>query len=394
MLESALESGISSMGGLAYLLGVLPTPGIAFIARNMRADAGIVISASHNPYQDNGIKIFSGEGFKLSDEQEDTIERMMLNNELADKLPAAADMGRAYRMEDAPGRYIVFVKSTFPRDLSMEGMKIVMDTGNGATYRVAPAVFEELGADVEVIHNTPNGLNINEKCGSQHTGDLQKRVVETGAEVGLAFDGDGDRLIAVDERGRPVTGDQVLIICGKMLKDKGQLRNDLVVSTVMSNLGLTVACKKYGFSHHASQVGDRYVLEDMQRLGAVIGGEESGHTIFLDHHTTGDGIITAVQLISAMLTEGKRLSELAGLMDVFPQELINVDVKSKPDISTVPQVVEAMRQVEAELGDQGRMLVRYSGTQNMCRVMVEGPTKELTRKYCEQVAEVVKKALG
>jgi phosphoglucosamine mutase len=297
-------------------------------------------------------------------------------------------------MEDAPGRFIVFLKNTFPRDLSMEGMKIVIDAANGATYRVAPATFTELGANVEVIHNNPNGLNINEDCGSQHTQDLEKRVVETGAAIGLAFDGDGDRLIAVDEKGRTITGDQILIICARALKDQGRLKNDLLVSTVMSNLGLTFACKKYGFKHHASKVGDRYVLEDMQRLGAVIGGEESGHMIFLDHHTTGDGIITALQLIAAMIQKGKPLSELAGMMEIFPQKLINVPVKSKPDISTVPQVVAAIKQAEAELGDRGRVLVRYSGTQNACRVMVEGPTDALTEKFCKQIAEAVKAAMG
>ena len=394
MLESSLEAGVSSMGGISYLVRVLPTPGIAFIAQSMRADAGIVISASHNPYQDNGIKIFSGNGFKLSDEQEETIENLILSGKLPEMVPPAKEMGRAHRMEDAPGRYIVFLKNTFPRDLSMEGMKIVIDAANGATYRVAPATFTELGANVEVIHNNPNGLNINENCGSQHTQDLEKRVVETGAAIGLAFDGDGDRLIAVDEKGRTITGDQILIICARALKDQGRLKNDLLVSTVMSNLGLTFACKKYGFKHHASKVGDRYVLEDMQRLGAVIGGEESGHMIFLDHHTTGDGIITALQLIAAMIQKGKPLSELAGMMEIFPQKLINVPVKSKPDISTVPQVVAAIKQAEAELGDRGRVLVRYSGTQNACRVMVEGPTDALTEKYCKQIAEAVKAALG
>jgi phosphoglucosamine mutase len=247
---------------------------------------------------------------------------------------------------------------------------------------------------VEVIHNNPNGLNINENCGSQYTQDLEKRVVEAGAAIGLAFDGDGDRLIAVDEKGRTITGDQILIICAKALKDQGKLKNDLLVSTVMSNLGLTFACRKHGFKHHASKVGDRYVLEDMQRLGAVIGGEESGHMIFLDHHTTGDGIITALQLIAAMIKENKPLSQLAGMMEVFPQKLINVPVKSKPDISTVPPVVAAIKQTEAELGDRGRVLVRYSGTQNACRVMVEGPTDELTGKYCRQIADAVKAALG
>ena len=394
MLESSLEAGVSSMGGISYLVRVLPTPGIAFIAQSMRADAGIVISASHNPYQDNGIKIFAGNGFKLSDEQEETIENLILSGKLPEMVPEAKEMGRAYRMEDALGRYIVFLKNTFPRDLSMEGMKIVIDAANGATYRVAPAAFTELGAQVDVIHHDPNGLNINDHCGSQYTQDLEKRVKETGAAIGLAFDGDGDRLIAVDETGRTITGDQILIICAKALKDQGRLKNDLLVSTVMSNLGLTFACKKYGFKHHASKVGDRYVLEDMQRLSAVIGGEESGHMIFLDHHTTGDGILTALQLIAAMIKQGKPLSELAKMMEIFPQKLINVPVKSKPDISTVPQVVAAIKQTEAELGDRGRVLVRYSGTQNACRVMVEGPTDELTQKYCKQIADVVKAALG
>jgi len=286
------------------------------------------------------------------------------------------------------------LKNTFPRQLSMEGMKIVIDAANGATYKVAPQAFTELGAQVEVIYNEPNGININDQCGSQYTQVLEKQVVEKGAALGLAFDGDGDRLIAVDETGRTITGDQILIICAKVLKDIGKLKNDLLVSTVMSNLGLTVACKKLGFTHHASKVGDRYVLEDMQRLGAVIGGEESGHVIFLNHHTTGDGIITAIQLIAAMIKEGKPLSELAAMMDIYPQKLINVEVKTKPDISTVPQVVDAIKQVENELGDEGRVLVRYSGTQNVCRVMVEGPTDDVTDKYCTQLAEVIKKALS
>ena len=394
MLESSLEAGISSMGGISYLVRVLPTPGIAFITQSMRADAGIVISASHNPYQDNGIKIFGGNGFKLSDEQEEVIENLILSGNLPKMVPHARDMGRSHRMEDAPGRYIVFLKNTFPRDLSMEGMKIVIDAANGATYKVAPYAFTELGVDVEVIHNNPNGLNINENCGSQHTQDLEKRVVDSGAAIGLAFDGDGDRLLAVDEKGRKITGDQIMIICAKVLKDRGKLKNDLLVSTVMSNLGLTIACKKYGFNHHAAKVGDRYVLEDMQRLGALIGGEDSGHMIFLNHHTTGDGILTAMQLIAAMIKEDKPLSELATMMDVYPQKLINVDVKSKPEISTVPQLVEAIKQVEAELGEQGRVLVRYSGTQNYCRVMVEGPTDELTEKYCQQIADEVSTVLG
>jgi len=394
MLESALESGITSMGGVPYLVGVLPTPGIAFITESMRADAGIVVSASHNPFQDNGIKIFSGNGFKLSDEQENEIEKLILSGKLPELVPPPREMGHAYRLTDVHGRYIVFLKNTFPRSLSMEGMKIAMDVANGATYTVAPESFTELGADVSVIHNTPNGLNINDNCGSQYTASLKKHVLETGAAIGLAFDGDGDRLIAVDEKGNEITGDQILIICAKVLKEQGRLKNDLLVSTIMSNLGLTLACKKYGFRHHASKVGDRYVLEDMRRLGAVIGGEASGHMIFLDHHTTGDGILTAMQLIAAMLKTGKPLSELARLMDVLPQKLINIDVQRKPDIATVPEIVAAIKQVEAELKDHGRVLIRYSGTQNMCRVMVEGPTKEVTEKQCAHLADVVRKALS
>ena len=394
MLESSLEAGITSMGGYPYLVGVLPTPGIAFITQSMRADAGVVISASHNPYQDNGLKIFGGSGFKLTDDEEAHIEDLILNNKLSELLPTAKGMGKAFRMEDVHGRYIVFLKNTFPRNLSMEGMKVVLDTANGATYRVAPEAFIELGAEVEVIHNTPNGVNINDQCGSQHTEDLMKRVVESGASIGLAFDGDGDRLIAVDEKGREITGDQVLIICANMLKRDGKLKNDLLVTTVMSNLGLRVACRKYGFRHHASKVGDRYVLEDMLGMGSVIGGEEAGHMIFLDHHTTGDGIIAAMQLIAAMVREGKPLSEMAAMMDIFPQKLINVDVKRKPEIETVPRLIEAIRQAERELGDEGRVLVRYSGTQNMCRVMVEGPSAEVTEKYCKEIADIVRSELG
>jgi phosphoglucosamine mutase len=389
MLESSLEAGVTSMGGHPYMVGVLPTPGIAFITESMRADAGIVISASHNPYQDNGLKIFGRSGFKLTDDEENVIEDLILNSRLSEFLPSASEMGKAFRLWDVHGRYIVFLKNTFPQDLSMEGLKIVMDTANGATYRVAPEAFTELGADVEVIHNAPNGLNINDRCGSQHTEDLKKKVVDSGAAVGLAFDGDGDRLIAVDEKGNEITGDQVLIICANMLKKAGKLKNDLLVTTVMSNLGLRMACRKFGFRHHASKVGDRYVLEDMLGMGAVIGGEEAGHMIFLDHHTTGDGIIAAIQLIAAMVREDKPLSEMAAMMDIFPQKLINVDVRHKPDITTIPRLMEAIRQAEEDLGDAGRVLVRYSGTQNMCRVMVEGPTAAATEKYCRQIADIV-----
>jgi len=394
MLESSLEAGVTSMGGNPYLVGVLPTPGIAFITQSMRADAGIVISASHNPYQDNGLKIFDAGGFKLTDEQEDKIEDMILGDKLTGLLPRAKEMGKASRINDVHGRYIVFLKNSFPRDLSMEGMKIVLDTSNGATYRIAPDAFYELGADIEVIHNNPNGININDGCGSQHTQDLKNKVVSHGAALGLAFDGDGDRLIAIDEKGNELTGDQMLTICAYVLKKEGRLTNDLLVSTVMSNLGLRMACKKYGFKHHSSSIGDRYVLADMLRLGAVIGGEDAGHMIFLEHHKTGDGIIAAMQLIAAMLKEGKPLSELARLMSVFPQKLINIDVKSKPDIAKIPKIMEAIAEAERALGEEGRVLVRYSGTQNMCRIMVEGPSLPITEKYCRQIADVVKNEIG
>ena len=394
MLESSLEAGITSMGGDAYLVGVLPTPGISYITHSMRADAGIVISASHNPYQDNGLKIFGADGFKLTDARETEIEEMILGDRLNELLPEARHMGKATRIDDVNGRYIVFLKNTFPRDLSMEGMKIVLDTANGATYRVAPDTFSELGVDVQLINGKPDGININHQCGSQHTQQLRTKVLESGAALGLAFDGDGDRLIAVDVKGREITGDQMLVICAHAMKREGRLAGNLLVTTVMSNLGLRLACKKYGFDHHASGVGDRYVLEDMLRLGALIGGEDSGHMIFLEHHKTGDGIIAAMQLIAAMLKENKPLSELARLMDVFPQELINVEVKSKPDIENVPRLIAAIRQAERELGEEGRILVRYSGTQNICRVMVEGPSENVTGKYARELADIVKEELA
>jgi phosphoglucosamine mutase len=395
MLESALESGVTSMGGMAYLVGVMPTPAIAYLTESMRADAGLVISASHNPYSDNGIKVFGGNGCKLSDQQEGGIEELILGGKLPEMVPPPRGMGRAKRLDDALGRYVVFVKNTFPRGLTMEGLKIAMDVANGATYKVAPAAFTELGAEITIIHDEPNGFNINDKCGSQHTQDLSLAVRESGAAVGLAFDGDGDRLIAVDETGRTITGDQILLICARMLQNEGQLKNDLLVTTVMSNLGLRVAATRFGMRHHASKVGDRNVLEDMRAMGAVLGGEDSGHVIFLEHHTTGDGILTALQLVAAMLKDGRPLSEMAAsAMDVFPQRLINVQVARKPDIAEVPEITEAAAKAEAALGDQGRVLVRYSGTEKLCRVMVEGPTAEVTDKWASEIADVVRAVLG
>ncbi len=394
MLEKALEAGIASMGGIPCPVGVLPTPGIAFITKEIQADAGIVISASHNPFQDNGIKIFSGNGNKLSDEQEADIEDLILNRNLHDLVPSGKDLGCGESIKDAVSQYVVFLKKSFPSELSIKGMKIVLDTSNGAAFEIAPRVFRELGADCEVIHNSPDGFNINDNCGSQYTQDLEKRVQDTGASIGLAFDGDADRLIAVDENACTITGDQILVICAKGLKDQGLLKNNYLVTTVMSNLGLRIACRKYGIEHYASKVGDRYVLEQMKRLDAVLGGEDSGHMIFFNHHTTGDGTLAALQLVASMIREEKPLSELSALMDVYPQNMINVEVGRKPDISTVPEVVSVISKVEKELGDQGRVLVRYSGTQNVCRVMVEGPGTDLTEKYCTRISEVVRNSLA
>jgi len=394
MLENALVSGICSMGVNAILVGVIPTPGIAYLTSSMRADAGIVISASHNPFQDNGIKIFSGDGFKLPDETELAIEDMILNNKMDQLLPRVSELGKAYRMDDARGRYIVFLKHTFPRELSLEGVKVVLDCANGATYRVAPETFYELGAEVTTLFDDPDGRNINVNCGSQYPETLAAEVLKQGADVGFAFDGDGDRLIAVDEKGNVLTGDQVIAICANVMKKEGKLTKNLVVRTVMSNIGLSVALEKLDINSIMTKVGDRYVLEEMQANGSSIGGEDSGHVIFLQHHTTGDGIVTAIQVIAAMKKEGKPLSDLAKIMDVFPQTLINVDTKSRPEISTVPELVAVIKSVEEKLGTSGRVLVRYSGTQNMCRVMVEGPTQEETLKYCKQIADVVKEELG
>lgn len=394
MLENALVSGICSMGVNALMVGVLPTPGIAFLTSSMRADAGIVISASHNPFEDNGIKLFGGEGFKLPDETERAIEEIISTNNLHALRPSPTELGKAYRMEDARGRYIVFLKHAFPKEHSLEGTRIVLDCSNGATYRVAPDTFMELGAEVTTLFDEPNGRNINLDCGSQHPGHLAEKVLQTGADVGFAFDGDGDRLIAVDEKGTVLTGDQVLAICAGVLKKEGGLAKNLVVRTVMSNIGLGIALDALGIDSVMTKVGDRYVIEEMLARGAVIGGEDSGHMIFLNHHTTGDGIITALQVAAAMKKEGKPLSELARIMKVYPQILINVDVKARPEIETVPEITAAIREVEAKLGNQGRVLVRYSGTQNMCRVMVEGPSQDETAHCCRLIAAVVDRSLN
>ncbi len=401
MLEYALISGICSMGGDAYTVGVLPTPGVAVITASSGADAGIVISASHNPFYDNGIKIFKSDGYKLSDEAEAEIEAMLLSDSrLSEQCRSVQETGGVYPIKDAEKQYAEFLRKSLQsvdkNDLQnrFTGMKIVLDCSNGATYGVAPRVFADLGADTESLFISPDGKNINENCGSQHTETLAKTVVEKKADIGLAFDGDGDRLIAVDEKGNRVTGDQILAVCAKFMKQKGILRNNLVVSTVMSNLGFKLALKEMGIRHIETDVGDRYVLQEMRASGAVIGGEDSGHTIFLSHHTTGDGILTALKLLEVINTENRPLSELAQVMAVFPQILMNVEVDSKPDIETVPEIQAEIRAVEKRLGEKGRVLVRYSGTQPLCRVMIEGPTAEETRQCCEQIVRAVRNTLG
>ena len=394
MLENALTAGITSMGVDVLLLGPIPTPAVAFITQSMRADAGIVISASHNPYFDNGIKIFSRTGYKLPDTMEAEIEDLVLSKQINDIRPVAQEVGKAKRIDDAMGRYIVFCKNTFPNDMTLDGMKVVLDCSNGATYKCAPIIFSELGAAVTTIHAEPNGMNINEDCGSQHTQDLRNKVKELGADVGLAFDGDGDRLIAVDEAGKELTGDQIIAICTKFYKDNGLLKNNLVIGTVMSNIGFHVALNNLGIDTEVSDVGDRCVLELMQDKDAVLGGEDSGHIIFHNYHTTGDGIVSALQLLGIMRETGNTLSALAEVMTVFPQVLINLDVSEKPPISEVGKLQSAIAEAEAELADKGRVLVRYSGTQPLCRVMVEGPTEALTKEIAERLASVVKETIG
>ena len=394
MLESALTAGICSMGVDVLLVGPMPTPGIAFITRSMRADAGVVISASHNPYQDNGIKIFSRDGYKLPDAEEDAIEDLIAGGRLNDIRPTADRIGKARRIDDALGRYIVFCKNTFPEQLSLEGLRIVLDCAHGATYKVAPIIFRELGAEVTALHCEPNGLNINDGCGSQHTDLLRAKVRELKADLGLAFDGDGDRLIAVDEAGAELTGDHILAVCARDRLDRGELSGRQVVATVMANFGFLAAMKRLGIRAEVSAVGDRYVLEKMRACGAALGGEASGHLIFLQHHTTGDGIISSLQLLAARQAAGRPLSELAAVMTLTPQRLVNVDVARKPPLEEVPELTAAIARAEAELGDQGRVLVRYSGTQAMCRVMVEGPTDAMTRRLADDLAGVVRRCLA
>lgn len=394
MLEHALASGICSAGGQAHLAGPLPTPGVSYMTRNMGLDAGVMISASHNPFADNGIKIFRGDGFKLSDAMELEIEDHVLEEYMPEQSEGIQLPGRAYLITDAARRYVDFLKEIASKDEAFGDCNIVLDCANGAAFFVAPTTFMELGASVRTLFAHPDGSNINLKCGSENPETLSEEVVKGKADVGFAFDGDGDRVTAVDETGAVLTGGQILAICAKVMKDESRLANNVVVSTVMSNIGLELALERLGIQLVATQVGDRYVMQEMLARGACLGGEDSGHMIFLEHHNAGDGIITAIKLLSAMKKTGKPLSELAGLMKVFPQRLINVEVRDKQPIEAVPEIVAVIDHVEEMLGDGGRVLVRYSGTQSLCRVMVEGPTHEETERYCRKIAEVVREKLG
>ena len=394
MLETALASGICSMGADVMLVGPLPTPGIAFITTSMRANAGVVISASHNPYYDNGIKIFSQSGFKLPDEMEQRLEELILSNHLHSLRPTASAIGKAHRIDDAVGRYVVFLKNTFPNQLTLDGLRIVVDCANGAAYRVAPTVFEELGAEVISVGAEPNGENINLECGSLYPELLTRLVLEKEADIGMALDGDADRIIFVDRHGKFVDGDRILAICGLHLLSEGRLKKQTVVTTVMSNIGLDIALRKAGGKVTRTQVGDRYVVEEMVRGQYNLGGEQSGHTIFLDYNTTGDGILTALQVLAIMKQKERNLDELAQVMESFPQVLYNVEVREKKPLPEIPGMKTKVEEIEHALGHSGRVLIRYSGTEPLLRIMVEGEDEAQLHRLAQDLVEMVKRQIG
>ncbi len=394
MIENALAAGICSMGVDVLLVGPLPTPGIAFITASMRADAGVVISASHNPYQDNGIKFFARDGFKLPDDLELKIEDLFFSERIDSLRPTAEEVGKAFRVDDAIGRYIVFLKNTFPRELDLTGLKIVLDCAHGAAYRVAPAVLEELGAQVFAYGVKPDGTNINAGCGSTHPEVISRAVLEHGADLGIALDGDADRCIFVDEHGSEVDGDHIMAICGIEMLKCDTLPQKTVVATVMSNMGLDIALRKAGGRVIKTDVGDRYVVEEMRRNGYCFGGEQSGHMIFLEHNTTGDGIISALQVLAIMQKSGKSLSELASVMRPLPQILVNVRVRQRLPLEQLPDVQRLIEDVERRLSDTGRVLIRYSGTEPLMRIMLEGQDQDEITGMANQIAELVKSSIG
>ncbi|MEZ4404776.1 MAG: phosphoglucosamine mutase [Kofleriaceae bacterium] len=387
MFESALAAGIVAMGADTWITGPLPTPGIAFITSSMRCDAGVVISASHNPYEDNGIKLFARDGFKLPDHVEAEIEALMASPELDAQVARPSDVGYSRKIEDSRGRYVVYCKGTFPTDLTLDGLTVVVDGAHGAGYRVGPAVFEELGAKVIAINCAPNGKNINDNAGALAPAAMGAAVRAHGAHVGVALDGDADRLILCDERGEVVDGDAVMALCALRMLAEGRLAKNTLVTTVMSNLGLERAIKAAGGQLVRTQVGDRYVVEAMREGGFNLGGEQSGHLVFLDHATTGDGIIAALRVLAVMVREGRPLSELAACMTRCPQVLVNVKVDRKIAIDQLPKVAAMIAAVERDLGDDGRVLVRYSGTEAKARVMIEGPDEASIRERAQGIAD-------
>jgi len=394
MFEAALTAGICSAGGRAMLAGVIPTPAIAYLARRHKAKAGIVISASHNPFHDNGIKFFGGDGYKLPDAVEDELEAIVHKLEENDDMarPTGENIGHIEYRTDLLNQYIEFVISTCQE--RFDGMKVVLDCSNGAAYEVMPKVLRELGAKVKVIHALPNGVNINDNCGSTHLESLQKAVVENNADFGIAHDGDADRCLCVDEKGQVIDGDHILVMCAQDMIKKGTLPHNTVVSTVMANIGFHKAIKEAGGRVEVTQVGDRYVLENMLKSGYKIGGEQSGHIIFTDYSTTGDGPITALQVLASLKRSGRKASELTALMTTYPQLLVNVRVATKEGWEDNKAIAEAIAKGEAELGNDGRILVRPSGTEPLIRVMAEGPDQAQLETICNAIADVVKKEQG
>ncbi|MBM4777588.1 MAG: phosphoglucosamine mutase [Archangiaceae bacterium] len=394
MLENALAAGIMSMGVDVDLIGPMPTPAIANLTTSMRADAGAVISASHNPYEDNGIKFFGRDGYKLPDDTERKIETLIFEKALDSLRPTATRVGGAVRLDDARGRYIVFLKNTFPRELTLEGLRLVVDCANGAAYRVAPEVLEELGADVVAIGVNPDGKNINAKCGALHPEALQKAVLKHKAHLGIALDGDADRLIVVDEKGKVVDGDAIMAMCTQEMVARNALKKKTLVTTVMSNVGLERAVAQWGVKVVRTNVGDRYVVEEMRRHGYVFGGEQSGHLVFLDHATTGDGTLAALQVLALMVRSQRPVSELTTIFAPVPQVLVNVMVKEKRELANLPDVMKTIGQVEKKLGKEGRVLVRYSGTEPKARVLVEGTDAKRIKQYAEEIGGAIVRALG
>lgn len=391
--ENALTSGLCASGMDVFLVGPLPTPAIAFLTRNMRADFGIVISASHNPYHDNGIKFFDARGFKLQDKVEDCIADMVMDPGWEWDYPAPDKVGRSFRIEDAPGRYIVAIKNSFPSSMTLDGIRIVLDCAHGANYKVAPMALKELGADVVKLGVEPDGLNINRQVGSLHPEVVAQKVRETRADIGLALDGDADRLIVVDEKGNTLDGDQIMAICALDLMEKGKLPGNVLVATVMSNMALEVFMAERGGRLVRTRVGDRYVVEAMREQGAALGGEQSGHIVFMDYGTTGDGLLAGLQLLRIMRERDKPISELASLLTPFPQTLINVPVKEKRPFDDVEEIIACREAAERELGGRGRVLLRYSGTEALARVMVEGEEQGVVDRLAGMLVDTLRSAL-